>query len=349
MAGLMDELLVASSSVDTSEEALIKSIMRKPKSKDLGAINQSRIKVWDTCHRMHYYKYVLQLPTANSRSRALQFGTSFHWLCEQREDNPGVPAANLPRIYEPVPGKFNPDGTPKIVDASIDHGIYEEAILIFKEYEHHYRHDPFIYKPVGGKRTELLMELKTKTGLRLKGTADGFIEYQGGIWLVDHKTFGKSIPDMHELTFSRQAAYYYYLAEKVLGIRLQGIMWDYVRSKPPAQPRFNGYSFYKPSKQVLPLTAAEFMIDRKLPLVANSRYLQSAAANCKEAFIRIPVARDEDVQQQMLTKIQKSISEIKSIGSTAREPTISFRCSWCDWRPQCMAENRLDNKKPNKS
>lgn len=343
--GVILDLIGEDSTPDNSEVALTKMIQQKPKESGIITINQSRIKVWDLCHRQHYYKYILQLPEESGRSRALQFGTSFHWLVEQREDNHGVPAEQLQKIFEPIPGKFNEDGSPFIVDDTIDPVIYGEALQVFREYEFYYRHNPFKYHPIGGKNTELLMELNTGKGVKLKGTADGFIEYEDQIWLIDHKTFGRAIPDMHELTFSRQAAFYYYMVEKLYGIKLGGIMWDYVRSKVPAKPRWSGSTFYKPSQQVLPLAAGEFMVQHKLSPMAHSRYLQQARNNGALAFHRIPVARDESVHRQMLGKIQSSITEIKTIGKTAREPHISMKCNWCSWRPQCMLENKLAREK----
>jgi CRISPR/Cas system-associated exonuclease Cas4 (RecB family) len=294
---------------------------------DLGAINQSRIKCFTNCHRQHHYKYILQVPMDSPiKSRALTFGSSFHWLVEQQEDFPDMKPEDLPRITEEV----------------IDEETYQEAIVTFKEYQWHYRNDPLRYHAVDGHRTEIPLEVHTKTGLTLKGTADGIVEYQGGLWLVDHKTFGRAIPSMHELTFSRQSTYYTYLFERAYGIKLQGMLWDYVKSKPIKDPRFDGLTFRKPSKQVLPFHAASYMFENKRALAQYSWYLQLTVKNTKDYFVRIAIPRDEDIYEQMLRKIQKAITEIKTIGKTARDPSIGPLCTFCQYRARCIEDNRKE-------
>lgn len=72
-------------------------------------------------------------------------------------------------------------------------------------------------------------------GIGIKGKIDLVREDQKGLWVVEHKTM-KQIPTEDQRFFDLQTAVYITAAEKRLGIKISGVLWDYCRTKPPAVP-----------------------------------------------------------------------------------------------------------------
>lgn len=72
-------------------------------------------------------------------------------------------------------------------------------------------------------------------------TPDLVIEQRttGGIWVVDHKTTGNAIPDEWDLMADTQHLLYVAGMRRLYGDRVQGVVFNHIRSKLPTKPRLN--------------------------------------------------------------------------------------------------------------
>lgn len=67
-------------------------------------------------------------------------------------------------------------------------------------------------------------------------TPDLVIRNKGGIWVVDHKT-SSNIPDEWDLMADTQHLLYVAGMRQLYGPEVQGVIFNYMRTKPPTQPK----------------------------------------------------------------------------------------------------------------
>jgi len=83
------------------------------------------------------------------------------------------------------------------------------------------------------------VEVGAGTGVFLTFRSDKFVNYGGGLWIVDHKTAAKMDPrEMMKYQMNVQVTAYIYGATKVLGTKVQGVIVDFlVKTKIPQYAR----------------------------------------------------------------------------------------------------------------
>lgn len=182
--------------------------------------SQSKVKTWRRCPKSYEYKYVQGLQRRTSPPALLR-GVTLHAMLEAQIKGTDwkVPLNIYREQYDSLWGEER-DSYPSP----------EELESMIIRYNNHWATDGLDY----GGRAEITIEAELD-GMKFKGIIDALPDDQHGRrWLDDHKTH-KVLPD-ENVRFSDIQTVLYYWAMRENGQKVDGILWDYLRTKPPAVP-----------------------------------------------------------------------------------------------------------------
>ena len=174
-------------------------------------------------------------------------------------------------------------------------------------------------------------------GIGIKGKVDLVREDQKGLWIVEHKTM-KQIPTEDQRFFDLQTAVYTTAVEKIMGIKLSGVLWDYCRTKPPAIPEL--------------LKSGGLTRKVKIDTDYNTFYQEIVenGLNPKDYLVELERTKSNVYyERKYMPKSPRMIEAfIREFATTAYEiehlqhhPTRNmgkFSCSDCEYRNLCEAE-----------
>lgn len=184
----------------------------------------SKVGRWRRCLKKGYYSDVMNLERV-FKSIAPQRGVIIH--------------KSLEHLYQ---GK---DYVTPIKDLKLDldqvfdeerqewANLPAELYRIMRGYVRHYRDVDAEIKTV---ETEVEFEIDIPGGHTYSGIIDWIYADEQGLWVADHKTVGK-IPPANELFMDLQTSLYAYAAEKTLGRKVQGVVFNHIRTKAPSIPK----------------------------------------------------------------------------------------------------------------
>lgn len=182
--------------------------------------SHSKVKTWRRCPKSFDYKYKqgLQRRTAPG---ALTRGVVFHDMLDHwvMGKDWTQPLEEYRKVYA------------QLWDEEAEkHSRPDELESLFHRYREKWKNDGLDYE--GRSEIEVTCEHR---GLMFKGIIDKLPrDDQGRLWVCDHKTH-RVIPD-ENARFSDLQTVLYYWAMRENGETPDGILWDYIRTKPPAVP-----------------------------------------------------------------------------------------------------------------
>ena len=186
-------------------------------------ITNSQAKSYQRCHRQYDYKYG-QLLTPLSVGLPLKRGSWLHELLEAdlrgkdwRERNEEL-ETEFNRLFEEERERYG--NLPLICEN------------IMESYVYHWREERASWKILA---VEEKFEIELPDGHTLVFKVDGIIEDDYGQWLLEHKSH-KTIPNDNYRFIDIQSARYVWGLMK-LGWDIQGVIWDYIRTKEPSKPK----------------------------------------------------------------------------------------------------------------
>lgn len=215
----------------------------------------------------------------------------------------------------------------------------QDCSTIFKNYLLYYRRDKFTYEEV-----EAFVATDLTSDIRLIGYLDKIaVDDQGRRWIVDHK-FVKTIPSADDLFVELQLLTYFWAWERFNPSRkIDGIVWDYVRTKPPVVPetlKRGGLSVRKNMDTTARVYLEE--INRQgLDPLDYAEMLEHLQGKEHSFFNRVQLPRpshamvDTIVQDYRTTAIM-----IQKLEGVAPRTMNSRNCSGCEFRPLCESEVR---------
>ena len=184
------------------------------------SISHSKLKDWKMCRQLFYYRHVEGL-RPKRKSSALYMGSILHDIL--KVFNTG---GDWKKILEAYAEQFKK----LFIAEQEDLGdIIGNAERIIEGYIEKWG-DPLPFISV----EEKIRDIKFIRGTTLTIKTDGVIE-DNGHWLIEHKSTKKFRPDQISL-FNPQGVLYLWGLRQV-GIKVKGILWDYIRTKPPTIPR----------------------------------------------------------------------------------------------------------------
>jgi hypothetical protein len=190
----------------------------------------SMLKCFGRCPKQAQYKYVERLKRryANEKEKALRRGTWMHLLLQAHYDG-----KDWKEVHAKLTAQFG-----QLFDEEREAlgDLPRECARLMRSYLWHYganKRDPFHGWDVQG--TEVTLECPWPDGVGIyRCRVDMLVEDEYGVWLVDHKTH-KSLPGLTFRLLDFQSALYIWCAWQN-GIRVQGFIWNYVRTKAPSVP-----------------------------------------------------------------------------------------------------------------
>ena len=184
-------------------------------------VSFSELKTWRTCRQMYHYKYRENLEP-RLKSPALKRGAWIHSLLEAY-----YKGKDWREVHRELVDQFN-----ELLEEEKEYygDLPGECEYLMTLYEQTYRDD----KPVLVEYEFEKFPISPSSRVLLKGRIDLVIsDPKRGIWLVEHKTASR-IPNEDERLVNPQVALYIPVVERLLGgIKVQGVIWNYIRTKIP--------------------------------------------------------------------------------------------------------------------
>lgn len=302
-------------------------------------VSHSRAKTWRRCQMQHHYKYVQKL-TPVRKARPLYLGSTVHEMLEVH-----LNGGDWNTVYKAAKAEYD-----KLFQEEqlLMGNIPEEAKQIVTRYLAYYEDDGLIY-PKWRKRkaTELKIHIEIGTNLEYIGYVDALpVDAEGRLWLMDHKTC-KNIPG-EEQRYSDLQMVFYYWALPLAGYKQpDGILWDYLRTKPPAIPeplkkgglsmaknQDTTYDVYMEAVAALNPTPEEYD--------AYHKFASETFAHKEEKFFRriyLPNP-NRDMVNAVVQDLVVTAHEIQVRGREAKVRNMTRDCSWCPFYNLCQAEVR---------
>jgi RecB family exonuclease len=184
-------------------------------------VTHSMIKTFRRCPRQALYKYQERLKP-KVVAKPLKRGTWMHYLLEEHHAG-----RDWRKKHAELSNKYN-----ELFDEEKDFygDLPTECLALMESYIWHYKADPWNVL-----ETEFTVEADFPDGTLYRGKVDALIENAFGLWIVDHKTHAV-LPDQTFRLLDAQSALYIWAARK-MGIEVQGFIWNYLKTKAPAEPR----------------------------------------------------------------------------------------------------------------
>lgn len=291
-------------------------------------ISYSKVASYANCPQKHFWAYVAGLKPKKP-VRPLYFGSDFHKLLELRGDKKLLHEARetIEDTFYEMPPQFQ---------SELGDEYTQDLFKIFEDYQKVWAGEEL------PEETELRFELPLG---KYKGEPVNFVGiideiYQGGVKLGEHKTFSTA-PDLGTLIMNQQVNLYAKAFELERGVRPKYIQWDYIRSKPAAQPawleksqRFSTAA----SSNITPFSWVRACKERGITdekiLAQGSNYEQ----NTSNFFFRHNLEINPTMTETIWSDFKDLAREIVSKGDTNKRKNVTKDCSWCSYRPLCYAE-----------
>lgn len=183
-------------------------------------VSFSELKTWRTCRQLYHYKYRENLEP-RLKSPALKRGSWIHSLLEAY-----YKGEDWRKVHQELVEQFN-----ELLEEEKDYygDLPGECEYLMTLYEQTYQND----KPILVEHEFKEFPISPSSKVLLRGRIDLVIEDpQRGVWLVEHKTASR-IPNEDERLVNPQVALYIPVVERILGTKVQGVLWNYIRTKIP--------------------------------------------------------------------------------------------------------------------
>lgn len=211
-----------------------------PTTEPLKAISWSELKTYQRCPKQHEFKYLDRLvPVA--KARPLYLGSWGHAALESKYTQGDWRVGHQTylddynRLFKEEQDGLNTKRG-KLQTLTLDMVVP----IIMKSYDWYYRND-------GWKVVAVEQPFEVDTPLKingrvqpLQGIIDLIVEDEDGRWwIVDHK-FVSTIPDPSAFhAMDPQLMLYPWAAKEAWNYNVAGVIYNYVRSRPPTQPKLN--------------------------------------------------------------------------------------------------------------
>jgi hypothetical protein len=292
-------------------------------------VSQSKVKAWRQCRQQYHYREVEGL-RRKKPSRPLTFGSLVHELLDV-SINGGDWLKRL-KVIEKRDAKLFQAGREEYGD------IVNDTRTIMTEYFETYSETYLKYISFENKLAEHVFEVPLTKGIMLKGKIDGFAEMHNGLKaLVEHKTFNY-LPSEDHRWRNVQSGIYHHVARE-LGVKLDGTLWDYIRSKPPTVPVLlkDGSTSMK-EVDTLPTVVRAVLKERNQSEKLYAALLRKAEESRKKWFHRVFNRRRDEVVKILTSDFVETAKEMQKLHGVSQTMTIDRHCEWCQFEPLCRAK-----------
>lgn len=214
-----------------------------------------------------------------------------------------------------------------------------ETKRIMLAYERRWRKEDQRFTAIDSEVDEILT---LPNGLRFNFIIDLIVEDErGGLWLWDHKTV-KSFMDEDFMLLDAQLARYFWAAEKMGYTPLRGVMFNEIRTKPPAVPQLLASGGLSQRKNIDTdyYTYARELKRHGLAPQPYEELLHRLKGNTSKFFRRTIMPKDEALTKRTIQDLIETASEIERAERKGRYArTVDKACTWdCEFKDVCITE-----------
>lgn len=303
-------------------------------------VSHSKIKTARRCHRAYFYKYVAKL-RKRTKSRPLIVGSLVHECLESyfRDGH-----------YLPVIRKWKELEYNKMFKE--EQVLHADIIPLVKQLIRGYINQ-WDNRNLTMLWVEKSFELEISPGIILVGKIDGRARcHQGMEWLVEHKTC-KKMPDETTRQFDTQAVLYNAVLPLMNEKPVQGVLWDYVRTKLPAKPELLAKGGLSTAKKIdtLPEVYLREIKRHGLDPVGYKDILEHLELKRDSFYREIRLPFSNEFSNNIMQEFVITSNEMKRREDNYKvdEDMQAFTCnpsrdcSWCDYENLCYAQLRGDD------
>lgn len=318
-------------------------------------VSQSTIRSWRRCHAQYDYRYVQLLERKKpivQLIRGTMLGLCFDALAVAHGSKKSPPAkALITAVLAPYAKQYG-----KLFNEEKEYygDIIGEVDRIANKYASIYADDGFTYLTpptiMGdgeehiGMPFELPVRVELAKGIVFTGHIDKMPkDKHGRVWDLDHKSH-KNIPGPED-RFSDLQQVFYQWAMPLSGYpKPTGVIWDYVRTKPPTVPeelKKGGLT----KRQNLD-TDYETYLAEVTRLKLNPKDYQEILKPLKERghmdfFQRVLLpSPNKDLVKNVVEDAITSAKEMYEKGGVSKVRTVTRECKGCEFYALCSAEFR---------
>lgn len=292
-------------------------------------ISQSKVKTWRQCRRAFHNKFVLGIQK-KKKTRPLMFGSIVHEVIEAHMEG---------KKWRKVLKKLEKDLGPMFRKEREMYGnILKDIEYIMEDYFEYWEGS---IKPIehDGRSSEYEFRIELDTGLWFTGKIDAVVRARKMKWIMEHKTFNR-MPSEHERWRSVQGSVYFRAAEEMGFPTLDGVLWDYVSSKPcnvPGELTATG-KISQARIDTLPSRVNAWIEEEGHKAKDFKKMLADAEANRRNRFIRVFSPVKPRVVDNIWNDFVDTAKEIQDNFGKKKDQNIGRHCSWCDYQMLCEAE-----------
>lgn len=295
-------------------------------------ISNSKLDTFRKCHYKYHLRYIEFLETLYI-PKALWWGIVIHELLEYYYDDA---KHSMKKQYLKWKDKFfamSPTQQAKVgVNAILDiKTIMQYYVKYWKNADHELRDDNIEFI-----ETEIFLKVEIFPGVLLTGKVDGIVKIKGKYYILEHKSFGWNKPDSFQRYINQQTIIYCYVMEKFYGYKIEGVLWDYIRSEPPREPgeTQNGLSLAQNSK-IIPLSYKRAVKRNGLRWKDYRKYMHKYEDNNENFFDRMLVAVNRRAMKTVLRDLKEDCNLMIEKGEVLISHSTGKDCKWCEYKGIC--------------
>lgn len=288
----------------------------------------TKINTFKRCKRKYYYAYVLKLMRVIQNVKPAR-GKLIH-ACLQNLYSGKDP-------FEPI-NALSVDMS-KIFDEErlMWETLQGDAVRIVRGYMNAYRETDSLIKTVATECHDVVPIGKHEFETKM----DWLFEDAMGLWITDHKIVG-SIPS-DAMRFSDVQTSMYYVVAKLLGYDPVGVVFNYIKDKPPKVPSMNKDGSI--SKAAIDTDVPTYMTAVKQAGLDPDDYADMLPKLQDKVFYkRVRLPKPDKLVKNILQDTLVTLEDIENWESVTDERfytrnIMAMRCEWdCEFHPLCAAE-----------
>lgn len=306
-----------------------------PEKSGVFRVSHSKIKLWRKCRHAYHLKYVEKLK-AKKKSRPLMFGTMVHTMMEHYI-NGDDPFEYLDELAQKQ-GKLFASEIEEYGD------IVEDVRVIMTEYFDYWEakakakaSDKLTFVRKNKRGAEHKFEIELMPDVLLVGKIDAVGKAKNMRWLVEHKSFNQMPNEDHRWRNLQSALYI--RVNDILGWEpVDGTLWDYIHSKPPAYPSIlKSGKMSQKAINTLPTRVIKTLEEHDLDPKNFGTMMKAAEDNRARYFQRIFNPKKRKVIDMLYAEMMETVQEMVELSGKQKSRTIERHCDWCEYEPICRA------------
>lgn len=302
-------------------------------------VGQSKVNTWRRCRQEYQYKYVENLQRKATK-RPLFFGKIVHRMIEENGEG-----KNPMKVLREVKKSIDKMGVFETEKQEMYETV-EDARLIMSDYFDYWPKDEFKLIPQDDENgetryTEHEFALDIGDDIVFKGQIDGIIKTPNKLrWVMENKSFNKALPSEDHRWRNLQTVVYARAIEMLGWVRrIDGVMWNYIKSKPPTVPHQNKDGRLSKAHIVtLPRVWWSRIEEFNLDPDDYKDQIAQAVASRDEYFQHIYTPINRTVADNIWTGFVASAVEMRDNHGRRDEMNLGRHCEWCDYESVCRAK-----------